>query len=218
MPTKRIAFFDIDLTLLNVNSANLWVKRELRLGYLSKWQFAESMFWLMLYHAGKADVRTFLNKAAGWVEGEKEADIRQRTVEFWEEEIKMHVRPKAIEQIEWHRENGDILALLTSSSNYMTPLVAAFVNVEHFLCNHLLAEDGMMLGTMKEPLCFGAGKAIHAKQLAKEMNVNWEESYFYTDSYSDHPFLLEIAHPKVVTPDRRLRRLAQEKKWDILAW
>ena len=213
-----IAYFDIDLTILDCNSANLWVKRELKLGYLSRFQFIESMFWLMLYHMGKADVRTFLGKAASWVKDVPEEDIIQRTTDFWLEEVRPQIRPKAIETIEKHRENGDIIVLLTSSSTYLSELLAEELNVEHILCNRLIAKDGILIGKMAEPLCFGSGKGIHAKQFAEKMELSWKDSYFYTDSYSDHPFLLEIAHPKIVTPDKRLRRLANQKGWEILEW
>lgn len=218
MTKQQIAYFDVDLTILDCNSANLWVKRELKLGYLSKFQFAESMFWLMLYHMGKADVQTFLGKAASWVKDEPEEEIIQRTTDFWREEVRPQIRPKAIETIEKHREDGDTIVLLTSSSAYLSALIAKELNIEHFLCNRLVSENGILTGKMTEPLCFGAGKSIHAKEFAKKMKLDWKDSYFYTDSYSDHPFLLEIANPRIVTPDKRLERMAKQKEWEILDW
>lgn len=218
MTDPKIAFFDLDKTILECNSANLWVKRELKLGHLSYFQFIESMYWLMLYHAGKADVRTFLNKASGWVTGAPEAEIIQRTTDFWNEEVRSQIRPKAVEAIERHRKQGDLIVLLTSSSNYLSPLAADVLNIPHILCNRLIAKDGIMTGEMANPLCFGDGKSIHAKQFAEKMNMSWKDSYFYTDSYSDHPFMLEIDHPIAVTPDKRLRKMAKQKGWDILEW
>ena len=39
MPIPAVVLFDLDGTLLTVNSANLWVKRELRLGRIGYGQF-----------------------------------------------------------------------------------------------------------------------------------------------------------------------------------
>ena len=39
-----IAFFDLDLTLLSVNSATPWIKSEYKLGYVSLWQVLKAAF------------------------------------------------------------------------------------------------------------------------------------------------------------------------------
>ena len=50
----RLAFFDLDRTLLAVNSGTLWVRRELALGNISKRQAMRAMWWLARYQLGFA--------------------------------------------------------------------------------------------------------------------------------------------------------------------
>ena len=45
-----------------------------------------------------------------------------------------------------------------------------------------------------------------------------ENAYFYTDSYTDLPMLEAVKFPVVVSPDRRLERLARKRQWPIENW
>jgi len=38
----------------------------------------------------------------------------------------------------------------------------------------------------------------------------------YADSYCDLPLLERVAEPVAVRPDRRLRRIAEQRGWEIL--
>ena len=218
--TVTVAFFDVDKTILSCNSASLWIKRELRLGYLSKKQYAQAIFWLGLYHLGVGRIEDFLRRASLWAKGESVNALQQRTKEFWETEVLQHIRAEAVESIRMHQARGDIVVLLSSATDYLCELLITELDLEHMLCNRFSASiDHMSVsGVLTEPLCFGAGKVEHAQQFLDAVGGIWENSYFYTDSHSDLPVLDKVGHPKVVAPDPRLRRLAQNRGWTILEW
>lgn len=213
----HLVLLDLDKTVLTCNSANAWMAREWRLKKVSTFQFAEAMTWLAAYHLGKADVRNFLQHAGMWMAGELEADIQHRTETFWKEDISTKIRPSMREVIRWHQSNGDVLALLTASSNYLSELVAAELSIPHILSNRMEVIDGCLSGKMQEPLCFGDGKIVHAEMLGERLSMDWRAGYFYTDSYSDLPVLEAVANPIVVSPDQRLRRIALRNNWRIIA-
>ena len=213
----HLVLLDLDKTLLACNSASLWIRREHRLGHITTWQLMQPIGWLTLYHLGKADVSIFLHKAAEWVTGDLESDLHARTEAFWMETIQHSVRPEVHAVLEQHRQQGDTLALLTASSNYLSELVAKQLGVEHVLCNRMVVEDEVLTGAMHTPLCFGGDKAI-SPTIVRRFGVGLETGYFYTDSYSDLPVLEQVVHPKVVCPDPRLERTAQQRGWDILRW
>ena len=45
-----------------------------------------------------------------------------------------------------------------------------------------------------------------------------DESFFYSDSFTDLPMLERVGQPRVVAPDPRLRRVARKRGWPILRW
>lgn len=61
-----------------------------------------------------------------------------------------------------HRERGDVLALLTSSSLYLSEAVQQQLGITHVCCNRFEVEEGVFTGKAVMPLCFGAGKLDHA--------------------------------------------------------
>lgn len=215
---KRVVFFDVDKTLLEANSATLWLHRELRLGHITKWQAVRGAFWLTLYALGFARMESVVADAVMTLRDLLEAAIADRTTTFFHEEVRGLIRPRAIDAIEAHRARGDAVYLLTTSSTYLTSLVAEELRLDGYLCNRLEVEDGRFTGRLHRPVCFGEGKVAHAKRLAEELGVALEDCAFYTDSFSDLPMLLAVGQPVVVNPDMRLRRYAQKRGWPIEDW
>ncbi|RUM94552.1 MAG: HAD-IB family hydrolase, partial [Thiothrix sp.] len=42
-----------------------------------------------------------------------------------------------------------------------------------------------------------------------------DKSWFYSDSHNDLPLLEQVSNPYAVDPDDTLRRIAQERNWNI---
>jgi len=214
-----IAFFDVDKTVLACNSATLWVKRELRSGHVSTWDALRAAFWMGLYSVGVAELDDVVRRAMASLRGQREREVIARTLAFWREEVSSTIRPGARAAVSEHKAKGDLVFLLTSSSNYLSMAIADELSLDGFLANRLLVdEQGLFTGVPVEPVCFGRGKVEHARGLAQKLSVPLEECWFYTDSYSDLPMLLAVGHPVVVHPDPRLRRLAEKRRWPIARW
>ena len=213
-----LVFFDIDKTVLSINSASSWVKREYQHGYIGFFQLSQAMVWLLQYRMGWADLSKSLRKAIASHAGVLVADIEARTDQFWDETISESFRPLALERINQHREAGDTLVLLSSTSQFIAERVAAALDIQHVLCTRLLHHDGVLTGEAAEPLCFGAGKSHYAKKLSAELDLPLASAVFYTDSISDLAALEIVGHPVVVCPDGRLRKEADLREWPIEMW
>jgi phosphoserine phosphatase len=74
------------------------------------------------------------------------------------------------------------------------------------------------VGTHIKPACYGNGKVHWAEQFAREHGVNLDQSWFYTDSYTDLPMLERVGVPRVINPDARLRRHARKRGWATESW
>lgn len=215
----RIAFFDLDKTILSVNSGALWVRREVALGYLSKRNAIRAMAWLARYHFGFASAEAMVAEAVSHLVGTSAAQIKDRTERFFAEEVRHTYRPGAREAIEQHRREGRKLVMLTSSSHYLAELVASELHFDGVLCNRLeVGPDGTHTGRVIGGVCFGPGKLPHARAEAERLGVPLHDSTFYTDSYSDLPVLEAVVEPVAVNPDPRLRRHAHKRGWQIVDW
>ncbi|MBL8922455.1 MAG: HAD family phosphatase [Myxococcaceae bacterium] len=215
----RLAFFDMDRTLLAVNTGTLWVRRELALGNLRKREAMWAMWWLARYQLGFVSGEDLVAQALERLGGTPASALLSRTVSFYESEVKHAFRPGALEAVERHRAAGDRLVMLTSSTNYLAELAAAQLRFDAVLCNRLLVDSrGLHTGTVEGRVCFGEGKLAHAQAEASRVEGQLEAASFYTDSFSDLPVLEVVGTPVAVNPDPRLRRHAQRRGWQVVDW
>ena len=211
-----VAFFDLDRTILGCNSATLWVKRQVREGHMSRWAAAKMGAMIGLYQLGFGNVEDSVNAAIRDLDGQSEADIRERTIVFWEEEVAHRIRPGAADVISMHRDQGESIVLLTGSSTYMSDCVMGVLDVDGTLCSRFDVVDGRFTGGGQ--VCYGAAKLVAARNYLQGTGVDLADCAFYTDSYTDLPVMLEVGRPVAVHPDPRLRRFAKREGWDIQDW
>ncbi|MGA9523045.1 MAG: HAD-IB family hydrolase [Myxococcaceae bacterium] len=214
-----IAFFDLDKTLLSVNSGSLWFRSEFKRGYINWNQALQAFTWLSLYHLGFSRLEQSLLTTIAQLEGIRESDVVQRTRAFYEREVRHQFRPLARGIVERHRADGDALVLLTTSSNYVAEIVQEALGMDHILCSRFETDaQGRYTGRPLGPLCFGPGKLTLGRAYAESQGVPLSSCSFYTDSASDLPMMEAVGRPVAVHPDRRLRRIAKQRRWEIADW
>lgn len=212
------AFFDLDRTLIDVNSAVLYAKFERRHGRISLHQLLTTAFYTGLYHLNVLDMERAYQRATRHYKGASEMELAQRTAEFFQQEIEHRLQPGARQALADHRERGHQLVLLTSSSSYQAQAATKRWGLDHWIANQFPANNGLLEGTFRRPLCYGPGKVVLAERWAREHNIDLENSYFYSDSYSDLPMLRRVGFPKVVNPDPKLKNYSKRMNWQILNW
>ena len=213
-----LALFDLDRTLISVNSGRLWFDRERELGFLTRWQALRAAAWIGFYHLGFTRLDDVLKEAIAALEGDDESEIRDRSEAFYHSRVKTTYRPGGREAVARHQEAGDTLALLTSSSNYLCAPVLTELGIPFALCNRFETASGKFTGKPDGAICYGEGKLVHAAAFAESQGQPLSEAAFYTDSIADLPVLLAVGKPVAVNPDPRLRRLALKKNWEIVDW
>lgn len=213
------AFFDLDRTLLDMNSSTLWAKHELRGGKISIPQFGRVLVWNVLYHLSLIDIETAFKEAVTHYRGRSYEGLDRETREWFARDVAHHLRPGAGPALREHREQGHHLVLLTSASAFASRAARDTWQLDDFLSNDFPADErGALRGTFVPPLCHGAGKVQRAEAWVSERDISLGDCYFYTDSYSDAPMLKAVGYPRVVSPDPRLKRAARQRGWPILQW
>jgi len=214
-----VAFFDLDRTLLAVNSATLWLREEVRGGNVRPLEALKALGWLARYSLGSADMEDAMIATIATLEGRNEREVAARTESFYERVVRGQVRPGGRAAIEAHRAKGDAVVLLTSSSRYLSSLFARDLGLDDFLCTLVEVDaQGLFTGRPIGRPCFGAGKVDAANAFLATRGVSLADCTFYTDSASDVPMLEVVGRPVAVSPDPRLARIARARGWPVLDW
>lgn len=214
------AFFDVDLTLLHVSSGSQWVSYLRRRGEVGLSMMLKAAFWTLQYKLAFLDMETVGRRLIADIEGDTESDMLQKCEAFIAHHILPFVAPDGRKTVAWHRSQGHVPVLLTSATQYVAEPLARELGIDHVLCTRLLVDpsSGVFTGHAERPMCYGEGKVVYAERFAEQHGCDLQQSYFYTDSYSDLPMLQRVGNPQVINPDTRLRRHARKSGWPIARW
>jgi len=213
-----LALFDLDRTLIDVNSGHLWVSSEWRAGRLTALDVVWASWWLARYSLGsKAGLERVFEVAAQGLEGVPETEISARVQAFFDRDIRHRLRPGGQRALALHRDSGDQLVLATSGTQFAARAAVEAYGLETFVCTELEVLEGIFTGRIKA-LAVGDQKLRRVEEWAAHHGHDLSEATFYSDSMTDVALLERVAHPVVVNPDRRLRRHALERGWPIEDW
>lgn len=211
------ALFDMDNTLLRVDTGMSWTKFLYRRGELPRSMLAKAMYWATLYKLAVLDMETVFTKLCMDLEGDLEAEMIAKCDIWYRDHIAAHVAPAARVAVEHHRQAGHTIVLATGSTVYAARPVAKGVGIDHVLSSELEVVEGAFTGRPRA-LCFGKHKVTLAEQWAESHGIDLAKSFFYSDSYNDLPMLARVGTAIAVNPDTRLRRHAKKNGWAIQHW
>ena len=215
----RAALFDMDRTLVRRETASLYVRYQREIGEATWRDALRVSYWVAQYTLGIIDAPEVAARAMKTHAGMPETVFASRCDDWFHRFVEVHVCDRGREAVARHREQGDVLAIVTGASPYTARPLARMLGIGHVVASELeVGEDGRFTGRIEEPLCYGDGKIVRASRLAKTLGFDLRESTFYSDSYTDLPLLEHVSDPVVVNPDPRLSREARRRGWRVEAW
>lgn len=218
---KRLALFDLDHTLLPVDSDVLWAQQLVELGVVdSSWHSRRNDHFYEQYKQGCLDIDEFLAFQLGPLAQHPVDQLHAWRADFVEQKIRPQIRPAASALVEQHRQQGDLLALVTATNDFVTAPIAHAFGIEHLIATKVeRGEDGRYTGRHVGLPSFQAGKVTRVRQWLAGLDADldsFEQSFFYSDSRNDLPLLARVTHPVAVNPDPTLRAHALAQGWPVL--
>jgi len=211
------AFFDMDHTVLRVDSGMSWTRFLYRRGELPPAMLAKALYWSTLYRLAVLDMEAVFTKLVADLRGDSEAEMIEKCELWYREHVAPEIAPAARVVVERHRRAGHTVVLATGSTAYAARPVARGVGIEHVLASTLEVQRGAFTGRAAA-LCFGQHKVALAERWASLHDVDLAASFFYSDSYNDLPMLSRVGTAVAVNPDARLRRHARRHGWPVQHW
>jgi HAD superfamily hydrolase (TIGR01490 family) len=212
------AFFDVDRTIVSCNTGRLFLRDLRSRGEISLYRAVRALIWMAKYHLSLIDLQWVAARLAGEMAGKVERDFAERCRGWVEKDVLPLVVPGARGQIERHRSEGHVLAILSTSPCYITEPIAETLGIEEVISTRFEVDGGHFTGRLIGPACVGRGKVHWAEDLVARRQVDLSQSWFYTDSYTDMPMLERVGNRVVVNPDPRLRRIAKRRGWPVQDW
>ncbi len=218
--TTRLALFDLDHTLLPIDSDYSWGQFTITLGWTDPVEFARrNDEFYAHYQAGTLDIHEYVRFAteAFRLRGPQAAAEGHRR--FMQEVIAPAIRPEALALVERHRQAGDRLMVITATNEFVIRPIVALFGISEVISVELERDaGGWYSGEIKGVPSMREGKVQRLQMWLDAQGLSWDdvEATFYSDSANDLPLLNRVQHPVATNPDVRLRDHALKSGWPIL--
>nr|WP_290695587.1 HAD family hydrolase [Halomonas sp. UBA3074] len=213
-----LAIFDLDNTLLSIDSDHAWGEFLLEQGAVDPIAYREANERFMAdYNAGTLDMAAFLEMALKPLADNTPEQLSAWHQQFMASKIEPSILPKAEELLARHRTKGDTLLIITATNRFITAPIAERLGVDHLIAVNPEVNQGRYTGRVSGIPSYREGKVTRLEHWLKDQDLSMEGAWFYSDSHNDLPLLEKVEHPVAVDPDDTLRKVAEERQWRIMS-
>lgn len=216
----QLSLFDLDHTLLPLDSDYEWARFLIRLGVIDGAQYeVENDRLFRAYQDGTLDIAESLAFMLAPLAAHSPAQLESWHEQFMAEVIRPAIRPAATELVARHLDRGDLCALVTATNEFVTAPIAREFGIGHLIATTIESVGGRFTGRPRGTPSFREGKVTRTEQWLAELGESLDsftDSWFYSDSINDLPLLLRVTRPVATNPDPRLAATAAERGWPTL--
>ena len=216
----HLALFDLDHTLLPLDSDYAWGEFTQRIGWTDPVVFKRrNDEFYADYQAGRLDIHEYVRFATEAVRVKGRVQAEAAREQFLREVIRPAVRPEALALIQQHRDQGCQVMIVTATNEFVTRPIAQLLGIEDLIAVELEHDaQGWITGEIAGIPSMREGKVQRLQQWLLARGWDWQdvETTFYSDSTNDLPLLGRVDHPVATNPDDRLREQAQQRGWPVL--
>lgn len=217
----NLCLFDLDDTLLPLDSDHAWGEFVIRQGWVDEAEYRRrnDEFYAQ-YRAGELDIHAYIAFAT--------TPLRERTVleaqaahrRFMQEVIEPQLRPAARALVRTHIEQGDSVALVTATNDFITGPIAQALGIGTLIAVRLeRGPGGTITGRIDGIPSYREGKVARVEQWLEAQGRGWsdfERISVYSDSLNDLALLERATDPVATNPSAALEAHARALGWRIL--
>lgn len=216
--SREAAFFDLDKTLMAGSSGMQFAKAAQERGLISRTQILRWGRDHMRYRIkGATDDETgeILKVARETLSGVPYTEISR----MWPEVlagILPRIYPEVLSEVHRHQDEGRLTYIVSAAGSDMVESLAQVLGMDGGIGTKYVVEAGAYTGALDGPFVYGRGKVVAIGNLGKEIELDLEGSWAYSDSVSDLPMMELVGNAVAVNPDAPLLEIARREGWSVM--
>jgi HAD superfamily hydrolase (TIGR01490 family) len=218
---KNLCLFDLDDTLLPLDSDHAWGEFVIRLGWVDEAEFRRrNDAFHTQYKAGRLDIHAYILFATEPLRQRTARQADEAHARFMREVIVPNLRAPALALVREHQARGDWVALVTATNDFITGPIAQALGIADLLAVRLArGPGGTITGCINGTPSFREGKLSRVEEWLAQRGATWGDFArisVYSDSPNDLPLLERATDPVATNPTATLEAMAQTRGWRIL--
>lgn len=197
---EKLAIFDVDYTLTKRETLVefylfMMKKNPKLLKYLPKSLFS-SMFYFFNIHDASTVKKIFIR----FIDGIEENEMKKIVEEFYKKRLSKILYKDAIDMIKKMKMQGYKIYLISASAEFYLNELYNIKEVDKVIGTRFTTENGLHRNKITGENCKGEEKVKRLEEVLKEekIEVDFEESYMFSDSLSDLPLFNIVGHPYLI--------------------
>jgi HAD superfamily hydrolase (TIGR01490 family) len=211
----QVALFDLDHTILKVNSGKAFVIRAYKSGLLSAGQLAFAIGMIILYKMNVLHPLKVIKRLCIWVEGVSVSGMETLCKELVEKELIPAIRPQIISELQKLKGLGVPVVMLSSAIAPVCNRLAEHLEMTAVICTELGVINSFYTGQPEGNICFREEKLNRLKLFLSGTGFTLGDCCYYADSTDDIPVFESVGRAICINPDKKLKKLAMANQWVI---
>ena len=220
-PGRNLCLFDLDDTLLPLDSDHAWGEFMLRLGWVDAVDFKRrnDAFYAQ-YKIGALDIHAYIAFATEPLRVRGLEAAARAHAQFMREVIAPNLQPAALQLVRSHQARGDELALVTATNDFITTPIAQALGIGELIAVRLeRGPGGTITGRIDGTPSYREGKVQRVQEWLVQRGSSWADYQrisVYSDSLNDLALLERATDAVATNPTPALEAVAIERGWRVL--
>ena len=224
MSLPKLALFDLDHTLLPIDSDYTWGQFTAARGWTDLVEFTrQNDAFYTQYKAGTLEIYAYARFATDAFVRQGEALSQEAHADYMRTIVQPALTPQAMQLVQQHKDAGATVIVVTATNEFVTRPIAQALGADELMAVDLERDNtpggsGWFTGEVRGIPSFREGKVARVEAWLAARNLGWQDVHctFYSDSINDLPLLEKANVPVATNPDEPLRAIAQARGWRIL--
>lgn len=197
---KRLALFDVDYTITKKETLMELFKYVIKEDKRNLIYLPRAIYSGFMYVIGVFDEKKVKEAFLKFLEGSKKNDIEKLVKRFYENRLSKILYEDSIKMMKKLKDEGYDIYLISASPEFYLMELYAIPEVDRIIGTRFEFEDDTFNRKMCGLNCKGEEKVRRLKEVLEEENieVDFENSYMFSDSLSDKPLLDLVGKPYLI--------------------